>query len=71
MVWNPLNNATWNTTVNMQNSVFGVSMNVTPAVGPVTAPRTVVIGLQSYGPTSCVIVNYGDGSNVDAFGNCR
>jgi len=70
MVWNPLSNATWNTTVNMQNTVFGVSMTVTPAVGPVYN-RTFIIGLQCYGPASCVMVDYDDDSNMDAFGNCR
>ena len=70
-VWNPISSATWNTTVTMVNSVFGASVNVTPAVGTVSVPRTISIGLQSLGPQSCVTINYGDDSALDAFGNCK
>ena len=70
-VWNPFSSSNATLSVSVVNTAYGVSITGSPVVGPPSAVRTFNITFVDVGPTSCVAVDYGDGSALEVYGLLR
>ena len=70
-VWNPLSQASRILVVVAVNTLYGITLIGSPIVGAVRSPRSFVIGMTDFGPSSCITVDYGDDSGTEVYGPDR
>lgn len=70
-VLNPLSYASQLVAITAVNTLYGLTLSVSPLVGSVHPLRIFSIAMVDYGPNSCIRVNYGDGSATHVYGPNR